>query len=289
MASEVYFGNATKQTWIKAPQSGMKAAAQGWVNEQQLLNGRTNIKRSKASHRRFEMSWIGPMNSGSLSTSLHTIKDFADGIYGDGPFYLLDPYAANQNLFAPHWAAPSLGDAGWPELAPELTASYATDSVANNYPGSYVSYVTDDNFESANKFVIPIPPDYTLNFGWHGPTGGATTGIRIVPYLRADGSAATALNPTMLVAGGNIRTNTKVKGDTYSHVEIFVATTLASELSVTGMIAQVIPEANSVATGGFISGRGTTGLEFSSFPQIEYYSANVNDGQIGLSVSMAEV
>lgn len=289
MASEVYFGNATKQTWIKSPQSGMKAASQGWINEQQLLNGRTNIKRSKASHRRFEMSWIGPMNSGSLSTSLHTIKDFADGIYGDGPFYWLDPYATKQNLFAPHWATPALGQNDWPELAPELTATYTDATVANNYPGTYVAYTTADDFVSANKFTIVIPANYTLNFGWHGPAGGATQGIRIVPYLRTDGSAAAALNPTMITAGGTIRTNTKVKGDTYSHVEIFVATTEASELAITGMIAQVLPEADSVAAGGFISGRGTTGLEFSSFPQIEYYSANVNDGQIGLSVSMAEI
>jgi len=55
------------------------------------------------------------------------------------------------------------------------------------------------------------------------------------------------------------------------------------------MIAQVLPENASVTSGGFISGRGTTGLEFSSFPQIEYYSSAVNSGQIGLSVSMAEV
>lgn len=289
MAGGVYFGNANKQTWIKAPQSGMKASSQGWVNEQQLLNGRSVIKRSAASHRVFEMSWLGPMNVDSLSASLHTIKDFADGVYGDGPFYWLDPYATNQNLFAPHWATPSLGSNGWPELAPELTASYATATVGNDYPSKYVSYITDDNFVSANKFVIIIPTDYTLNFGWHGPAGGATQGIRIVPYLRTDGTAATALNPTMITAGGTIRTNTKIKGDTYSHVEIFVATDAASELSITGMIAQVLPENASVASGGFITGRGTTELEFNSFPQIEYYSATVNDGQIGLSISMVEI
>jgi hypothetical protein len=36
-------------------------------------------------------------------------------------------------------------------------------------------------------------------------------------------------------------------------------------------------------------GRGTIGLEFASFPEIEYYSANINDGQVGMSVTLAEV
>jgi hypothetical protein len=93
----------------------------------------------------------------------------------------------------------------------------------------------------------------------------------------------------MITAGGIIRTNTKVKGDTYSYVEIFVATTTASELSVTAMIAQILPEADSVPTGKFISGKGTTGLQFAEFPQIEYYSANINNGQVGMSVSLAEL
>jgi len=104
MASEVYFGNATKQTWIKSPQSGMQADSQGWVSEQQLLSGRTSIKRSKASHRRFDMNWFGSLNSESLNSSLHTIKDFADGVYGDGPFFWNDPYAMKSNMFSPGWA-----------------------------------------------------------------------------------------------------------------------------------------------------------------------------------------
>lgn len=289
MSRKVYFGNDQKQVWIVAPQANMQAGSKGYLFEQQLLNGSTFVKRSTASHRRFQMSWVGSLNAPGLEDSLQTIKDFSDGIYGTGPFYWLDPFAINENLFAPHWATPSLGEVGWPELAPELTASYNSSTVNNSYPAKYVAYETTNNFVSANKFVIPIPPSYTLNFGWHGPVGGATQGIRIVPYLRTDGTAATAINPTMITAGGIIRTNTKIKGDTYSYVEIFVATTTASELSVTAMIAQILPDADSVPTGKFISGKGTTGLQFAEFPQIEYYSANINNGQVGMSVSLAEL
>lgn len=47
MASQVYFGNASKQTWIKAPASGMKASSSSLITEQQLLNGRTFVNRSR--------------------------------------------------------------------------------------------------------------------------------------------------------------------------------------------------------------------------------------------------
>jgi hypothetical protein len=55
------------------------------------------------------------------------------------------------------------------------------------------------------------------------------------------------------------------------------------------MIAQVLPESATVANGGFISGRGTTGLEFATFPQIDLYSSAINDGWVSMSVDWVEV
>jgi hypothetical protein len=289
MASKVYFGNAYKQMWIKSPNSGMNASSKGWGVETELLNGRTSIRHSMASRRVLSPSWVGSMNAADLSDSLQSIKDFADGIYGTGPYYWVDPFAANTNILPPHWAAPMLTENDWPNLASSLTPSFNISPVANNYPMKYTSYVTPDNYVSTNKLTLIIPTGYKLAFGWHGVTGGATIGVRIVPYKRSDGTADTALNPTMITAGGLVRTNTNISGTTYSRVDIFLATTTASELSITGMIAQIIPSANSVAAGGFLSGRGTTSLEFSSKPTIEYYSSNINDGQIGMSAEWIEV
>jgi hypothetical protein len=50
----------------------------------------------------------------------------------------------------------------------------------------------------------------------------------------------------------------------------------------------LLPSGISPSIGNFIPGRGTTGLQFASFPEIEYYSASVNDGQIGMSATFAE-
>lgn len=286
---KVYFGNTTKQTWIKAPSTGLRADSKSWSKEAQLLNGRAFVRRSKASHRRFDMSWLGEMNDSDIEQSLQTIKDFYDGVYGEGPFYWLDPYAVDSNILPPHWASPSMAEVHWPSLVPGLTQTFVPETVARNFSGKYVEFDTANNYESTEKLTVIIPKNYGLNFGWHGPADGSSSGIRIVPYLRTDGTAATALNPAKLTAGGLVRTNTKILGDTYSHVEIFVATTTASTVKITNMIAQILPEAQTPATGDFITGRGTTAVEFAAAPQMEYYSSAIGNGRIGMSATLIEV
>lgn len=287
--SSIYFGNATKQTWIKAPKTGMKGSAPNWSAQGTLLSGRGYLKRSAASHRRFEMSWLGSMNEPDIERSLQTIKDYYDGLYGDGPFFWNDPYATTSNILPPNWAAPMLTQADWSELATGLTPTYTTATVANNYPSKYATFTTSGAYASENKLTLIIPTGHRLHFGWHGISTGSTTGVRIVPYKRSDGTADTALNPVKITAGGSVRTNTQVNGATYSRVEIFIASSATATINITGMIAQILPEGVSVAAGGFISGRGNTGIEFASPVDIEYYSSAINNGQIGMSATFIEV
>lgn len=289
MASQVYFGNKTKQLWIKAPSTGMSASVQGWASETQLLNGRTFIKRSSGSHRRFSPSWIGPASTTDLSESLTTIKDFSSGLYGEGPFYWLDPYAKETNVLPPHWAAPMLGEKDWPKLSSTITPVFTAASVANGYPIKYATYTTTDAYTSDQKLTVIIPTGYKLAFGWHGPSAGSSTGVQILAYKRSNGTPDPAINPAKITAGAAVRTNTNISGTTYSYVEIYLSTATASDVNITAMIAQVIPDTSSVANGGFISGRGTTALEFAREPEIEYYSANINNGQIGMSAEWIEI
>jgi hypothetical protein len=286
--SGVYFGNKEKQQWIKAPKTGLKAINSGKVVQNDYLSGRSSVKRSRASKRTYDPSWLGYQNSED-GTSIYVLKDFADGLYGDGPFYFLDPYAVDQNVLPPHWAAPMLTEKDWPSLSSDFSATFVAETSSNNYPTRYASYVTTAGYVSESKLTIIIPQDYALNFGWHGPTAGSSTGVRVVPYLRSNGAADTAINPTKIATTVNTRTNLKLKGDTYSYVEIFIATSSASTVNITGMIAQILPENAAVAQGGFISGRGTTAIEFSQIPEIEYYSAAIGDGLIGLSAGWVEV
>lgn len=288
MAGVVYFGTKEKQSWIKSPSSGMRANSVGWAAKTQLLNGRASVRRSKASHREFNAEWFGELNSG-LDSSLQEIKNYSNGLYGNGPYYFLDPYAASQNVLPPHWAAPMLTATDWPNLASGIVPTFANDTAANGYPLKYAIYAVTTGYASTNKLVLIIPAGYTLNFGWHGPSTTETTGVRIVPYLRSTGAADTALNPDKIVSGGTTRTNTTVDGDDYSYVEIFLAADADQDIKVSAMIAQILPTGTSVATGGFIAGKGTTQLEFENSPEIEYYSAAIGGGQIGMSVTWVEV
>jgi len=55
------------------------------------------------------------------------------------------------------------------------------------------------------------------------------------------------------------------------------------------MIGMVLPNGVSPSSGGFVAGRGTTALEFGNPPTIEYYSAAINNGQVGMSTKFIEV
>lgn len=298
---KVYFGNATKQTWINAPQSGMTASSAGWINETQLLNGQVHIKRSQGSHRRFEMGWLGALNAPELEDSLHTIKDFADGIYGTGPFFWNDPYATQSNMFSPAWAAPAISvNTDWEAICPDnvgvtkevVTTASISSLVGNNtynYPPTTAKFTAPGSptLES-DKFTFYIPDGYTLWVGLHGHHG--TTGKAYVkPYN--NGTAGTAVELTPLGVNTATRFNVSINSTAADKAEFYLAKVASGQCTfhIVGIMAQLLPTGTTPTTGDFIAGRGTTGLEFASFPEIEYYSANMNNGQVGMSVSLVEV
>jgi len=294
MAGKVYFGNANFQTFIVAPLSPMNAGSTGFYSVTELLNGRSFVKRSAASSRKFEPSWNGSLNDTDLTLSLETIKSFSSGLYGSGPFYWIDPYAADNNLMPPHWAAPMLDENDWPSISNTITPTFTAATYTNRYPMKYASYSLPAGHADTKKLTILIPSTHTLNFGWHSTSAGisasSAAGIRVVPY-NTSGVAQAAVNPASLLAGGTARTNQTFDGSSYSRVEIFLANGSGSTsvANIVAMIAQVLVTGTTVTAGGFIPGKGTTSLQFASPVQIEYYSSAVNSGQIGLSTTLVEV
>jgi hypothetical protein len=297
--SGVYFGNDAYQTWIKAPQTGMRATNQGWSSETQLLSGRTHIRRSDASHRRFTMNWLGSMND--TENSLNIVKDFADGLYGDSPLFWNDPYATTSNMFPPAWAAPAMSiDTDWDAICPDdvgitkekVLTSSITDLVGNNtqgYPLETARFTApgSPNAES-DRFTFYIPDGYTLWLGLHGHHG--TTGAAFgQPYK--NGVAGTPVNLTPLQVSTPSRVNTSFSSNTADKVEFYLAKIAPSPCTfhISGLIAQILKTGTVPEQGPFISGRGTQKLEFASLPDIEYYSAAINNGQIGMSATLVEI
>jgi hypothetical protein len=294
MAGTVYFGNATYQTLIKAPQSGMDASPVGYSNKMEFLNGGSSVRRSKRTHREYSMSWAGQMNNTEASESLYVLKDFYDGLYGDGPFYWNDPFASNSNILPPHWAAPMLAEGEWPNISATVTPTFTSQAYSNGYPIKYASYALAGSAVDTNKLTLIIPVTHSLNLGWHSTSAGVSAssaaGIRIVPY-NLSGVAQTAVNPNSLLAGGTTRTNTTFDGASVSRVEIFLAngSGSTSTAALVALIAQILPTGTSVASGGFISGRGITRFEFASSPTISYISSAINNGYFEMSANFVEV
>lgn len=294
MAQTAYFGNTKYATFIKAPLSGMTANPTGYSSQLNFLNGGSSVRRSSRTHREFNMSWNGQMNGTDTTENLQVVKDFYDGLYGTGPFYWTDPYAMASNVLPPHWAAPMLDELDWPNLSANITPTFVDGSYANGFPIKRAVYSLPAGHADTSKLTILIPTGYSLHFGWHSTSAGITAssaaGIRIVPY-NTSGVVQTAVNPASLLAGGTTRTNQTFAGSSFSRVEIFLANGAASSstANLVGMIAQLLPTGTSVATGGFISGRGTTNLEFAGPPTINYISSAINNGYIEMSANFIEV
>lgn len=300
MAGKVYFGNDQKQVWINAPKTGMRASSTGYISEQQLLSGYTFIKRSDASHRRFEMSWLGSINTPDLEDSLNIIKDFSDGLHGTSKLFWNDPYATTSNLFPPAWAAPfmSIGT-DWDAICADdvgiskevVTTASISALVGDNtqgYPASSAKFTAPGNPNAeSDRFTFYVPNGYTLWLGLHGHHGA--TGAAFGQAYK-NGVAATPVELTPLGVNTATRVNKSFSSTIADKVEFYLAKVAPSPCTfhVSGLIAQLLPSSTSPSVGNFIPGRGTTGLQFASFPEIEYYSANVNDGQIGMSATFAE-
>jgi hypothetical protein len=281
MAGKVYFGNANYQTWIKAPTSGMAAGSNGYISQQQLLSGRTSIKRSRASSRTFEPSWVGGLDQ--AADGLEVINDFANGFYGDGPFYWVDPFAMDRNILPPHWSAPHLTERDWPKLANEGTFIYSTlpSPAGNNFPYKYMTY--SNTGTNTRVLSIIVPDGYTFHFGWHN-LHATDLGVAI-DIIDSTGGYTTEM-PYSMLAGSTTRTNFSVNGGTACKmVNIYLQDT-CQIVSMTGLI---LPTGASVPTGNFVTGKGTTALEFTKIPSIEYYSSALNGGQVGMSASFVEV
>jgi hypothetical protein len=173
-----------------------------------------------------------------------------------------------------------------------VTTASISSLVGNNtfgYPANTAKFQApgSPNAEST-RFKFFIPSGYTLWLGLHGHHG--STGAAFGQAYK-NGVAATPTNLTPLGVNTGNRVNTSFSSNNADYVEFYLAKVAPSPCTfhVVALIAQLLPTGQSPEIGDFIMGRGTTGLEFATFPEIEYYSANINDGQVGMSITLAEV
>lgn len=266
MADYVWMGTKSGMQWVACPAVDVNAGKQGFHNEVGFLNGGAWGRRSKAAAKRYAMSW----NMRNYA-DVRPILDLADGMYGDGYIYYVDPFA--DNLFPSYWASPYQNYYDGPILVDDTRPTLITNATSTNgYPVESVQYTVTSTSKVPTVF-LPIPTGYTLHIGAHGAVQSGNATVTVTPVISSI-ATGTAVNLTLLTAASPTRTNYSVAKSTgIIGVNVSLKSTSTGVIQLDGLIAQVLPDGTAATTGGFLSGQGVSGMQFVDQPTVAQYSA----------------
>lgn len=276
----MWFATRSFGRWVPCPSVGADYGRSGFGTSMKFQNGGSHIRNSMNAAKTYNLEW-------SLTTrdNIRSIMDFFEGVYGPGPYYWGDPFAMDKNVLAQAWATPSIGGYDGAILNGKVVRPDLVDTPVNGlgYPSQSAVYSMASGDGYGLSHWVPLPPNYTAWIGVHGSTSGVNVIVR--PTTGATTYAAD-VTPVMLPVTSATRVNTSISG-AYTGVEVTMAGNGSCVLS--GIIVQVLPNGAAPEEGGFISGQGHSGCDFSSRPSTEAYSVALERTQMSMSVNMEEV
>lgn len=264
--SRMWFGNRNYMRWVPCPQVGADYGLSGSQQQADYLSGGSFVRNSMNKAKTFALTW-----SLTSRDDIRGVTDFAEGVYGPGPIYWSDPFNMDKNVLAQAMATPSLGGYDAPTLTggerPQLVP---TSFNTLGYPTESASYVTNIATDTPLRHYVPIPPGYTAWVGVHGSagTGGA---IYVLP-TKGTAAAGSPTAATMLSVTNTTRVNLSVdSSSSVDGIEIYLGGT--GSVTLSGIIVQVLRTGRTPEVGGFISGQGHSGCDWSTLPARDAYSA----------------
>jgi hypothetical protein len=271
-----YMGTRNQMLEVRAPSVNMPSSKQGYFNKVDFLNGGTSIRRSTAAHKNYTMSW----NSVDRDEA-RKILDLADGVYGTGPIYVHDPMSADRNVLPQWWATPSQGLTDGLALNDGTRGEpVATPVNSLNFPTNSIIYTVLSG--QTRRVWIPIPDGYTA---WVGAYGSNGTGGTVVATPTIDaGSDDTPVTLTLLSVSSDARFNQSFSSVSYDGVTLSLGG--AGTVTLSGIMVQVLETGVTPATGGFISGQGNSGLQFTAQPTYTPYSSALD--KVGVVAELTE-
>lgn len=282
--NRVYFGNKERMTWVRAPDANYDGSRVGWDGGvTQYLNGGANVRRSTLAHRTYNLSW----NMMSRD-EIREIMDYADGVYGDGAIYYLDPFAMDKNLLPQHWAVPSLAyDDPYLLVGGNGYLARGTFGGGSNTRGFPTQSMVVEGHGKGPGIYIPIPEGHTA---WLGVYGYAQDNgpVAVTP----DGGAATF--PAIIDLNASALFSDAWNGDLHSGITLTMGTdTQSYRGNVVGIMLRIYPNtvngfAETVAP-RFVSGQGHSGLRFSSQPSLTQYSQAIDKTSLSATLIEDEV
>lgn len=268
---KMFFGTPERMTWVNCPAIDVDLSKGRWSVGGEYLNGGAYVRRSQTGHKIYRMAW-----NLADQEDIYDIVNYDDGLYGDGLIYFYEAFAIASNVLPQYWASPRLARNDAPPLVlgkrPSLVA---TGSNTRGYPTMSAVY----NLSNSDKFAtlwLPIPEGYVLHIGAHG-SATDTASVAVIEDGDTDSTPLTLLSVTTPV----------LTNHTFSGVPGVTLTLSGSgNLTLAGLVAQVLPEGKSAPTGNFISGRGHSGCRFSGPAQVTGLSAVLN--KVSASVVLVE-
>ena len=172
MQDGLWFGTREYMQYIPCPQINGDHSGVGWSTSAQYLNGGAFERNSATSHREFEMSW-----SLAKRVDLQPLYDYAAGIYGSGPLYFIDPFAADLNVLPEWWAAPGMAALDAPVLVgEERPAPVNNPNQSLGYPTRGVTYAVRTSPPVVRTNLVTNPAARVNTSGWT-TTGGALSRV----------------------------------------------------------------------------------------------------------------
>lgn len=163
----MYFGTRERMTWVKTPAIDAGIGKGRWTSNGTFINGGAYSRSSTTGHKRYTFAW----NLASQE-EIYNIIDYADGLYGDGVMYFLDPFAKATNVLPQWWAAPRIQAEDAPPLTKEVRPTLVqTAANSNGYPTQSAVYNFTEN-SVFDEVYVPVPPGEAFHFGAHGSATG---------------------------------------------------------------------------------------------------------------------
>lgn len=277
----MYFGNREKMRWVKAPAPGAGFSAIGYTDTVEFTSGGMGARNSVNAHMEYDLSW------GSLTLDeIAQIEDYAYGLYTskNGLIYWLDPTAMDRNLFNRAWAAPKItAEDGVPFTGGKRPSLQYIGDTSLDYPAYAASYTVDAG-QVSRKFYCPIPPGYTAWLGAHG--AAQAQGLLVQPTLA--GTPVGSLVPVPVTSVSTLdRFSNAFSSPSYDGIDITLDTSAAGTIVLAGLMLQVLPDGETPAQGGFLSGRGNSGCVFAGKPKVMPYS--IPGASVGMTARIVEV
>lgn len=292
--NKLWFGTIGNMGWFPTPNRGADVSPAGWSAGGQLLNGGAYQFGSFNSARTYQFEW--PMSSERRHSQ--KMKAFADGTYGRGLIYFIDPLIYDQNVLPAMWADPSMGvgfeaNALVPGVTPtalpsEAPASMEGPSQAAFYSFGFGTAPQISNLDDSNSVFIPIPEGFQVILASHYSYTG-TARIRyslVAPSGAVSGNYSLPPSTPSYPFPRAIQSAPNVAG-----IRLWVGKSSTSSASITlsSMMARITP-AGSTQDGDPIwyPGQGHSGCRFSMYPTITNQTG-VGGGQVSFAATFQEV